>query len=159
MFIKALVNAWTDSENVWQNFDGWVEQLQKARAILRTEIDAGHSLLRDVLEDCEEGVTKFGKRKRVTIYRGGDTCFDELSEIHDPVLPLSWTTDEDRAGWFAKRFKEIRPQDGHVLCAEIDAEDILFYTNARNEDEVVIDPFSKTCRMLWHREVDSLNFY
>ena len=61
-YINAFINVWTDSENIWQNYDGWVEELGKVRAILKQELAKGRALLRDVSsEDIMEGVTKFGE--------------------------------------------------------------------------------------------------
>jgi len=67
--------------------------------------------------------------KRITIYRG-------LQDKKAKIKSLSWTLSEDKAKWFASRFRgEIK-----VYKAEIDKEDVFMYTNDRNEEEVVINP-------------------
>ena len=50
---------------------------------------------------------------------------------------LSWTTDIKVAKWFAKRWKK-----GKVYQARINKKDVFYYTNQRNEKEVVINPYT-----------------
>lgn len=64
---------------------------------------------------------------KVTIYRG---THDEKNS-----KALSWTTDYERAKWFATRFHE----DGFVLTATINKKDIVAFFNARNENELIVD--------------------
>lgn len=48
---------------------------------------------------------------------------------------ISWTTDRDVACWFAMRFAHL--DSPLVLCAEISRTDVFYYSNDRNESEVV----------------------
>jgi hypothetical protein len=48
---------------------------------------------------------------------------------------LSWTLDRDVACWFAKRYSMPNPL---VMCADVPKNSILFYSNERQEQEVVI---------------------
>lgn len=68
-----------------------------------------------------------------TIYRGQD-----LSE----EVGMSWTLSRDRAEWFAQRNAEHIDEDGEtgVIEMQVTVEDILFYDNGREEQEVVVDP-------------------
>jgi len=73
---------------------------------------------------------------------------EALSTLPDPVKiyrgaapeyarGLSWTTDPERAKWFAERYSAW---DGKVFACEIPKTKILAYFLERGEDEVVIDP-------------------
>jgi hypothetical protein len=53
------------------------------------------------------------------------------------VRGWSWTSDLDRAWWFAERFPSFG--DPAVFVATIEREHILFYTDDRNEKEFVLD--------------------
>jgi len=50
---------------------------------------------------------------------------------------ISWTIDPDVAGWFACRYasEDRKPL---VVSASVDASDILFYDNGRDEQEVIL---------------------
>jgi hypothetical protein len=50
---------------------------------------------------------------------------------------LSWTLNKDTAKWFSKRFA----QKGRVFEANISKEHIFLYTNDRNEEEIVLNPY------------------
>ncbi len=68
-----------------------------------------------------------------TIYRGQD-----LSE----EVGLSWTLSRDKAEWFAQRNTDHIGTDGEVGVIEMQVtlDDILYYDNGREEQEVVVDP-------------------
>lgn len=68
----------------------------------------------------------------LTVYRGVN--YNGLPE------GLSWTTDKNKAIWFANRFKGNNPRV-YKLDIDIskDADSILAYFSSRNEQEVVID--------------------
>lgn len=63
----------------------------------------------------------------ITIYRG--------VKPKNKVEALSWTDNYDTAKWFADRFEA----NGKVYKAQINKEDILVYTNQRNEHECIVD--------------------
>jgi|TARA_R110000824_G_scaffold56130_1_gene153931 hypothetical protein len=65
----------------------------------------------------------------VTIYRG----VRDLT--HDG---LSWTLNRDSAKWFGNRFGS-----GYLLEATVLTSDILFYSNERNEEEVLLNAVNK----------------
>jgi hypothetical protein len=68
----------------------------------------------------------------LTIYRGtfGD----------GPDSRLSWTLDEEKARWFARRLGEAGTPS--VWRAKVDSADVLGYFVIREEAEVVVDPGS-----------------
>lgn len=53
------------------------------------------------------------------------------------VRGLAWTSDLERARWFAQRFPLPNPA---VFTAEVERSDVLFYSDDRNESEFVIWP-------------------
>jgi hypothetical protein len=67
----------------------------------------------------------------VTVYRG---IQGKKSKIHG----FSWTLDIKKAEWFANRFSK----KGSVYSALISKKDIYMYTNARSEEEIVLNPFA-----------------
>jgi 5-methylcytosine-specific restriction endonuclease McrA len=67
--------------------------------------------------------------KNITVYRG-------LQGKRARVDGLSWTLDLNTASWFANRFG----QHGQVFKAVIPKKEVFFFTNARGEQEVVLDP-------------------
>jgi hypothetical protein len=53
------------------------------------------------------------------------------------VSGLSWTLDLDIACWFASRFNLPNPA---ILAASVRPDEVFFYTDGRNEQEVVVRP-------------------
>lgn len=121
---KMINQVWLDSENIWQNYMRWKELLEIS----------GRNALRGVVDE-EDAKTFNELPDRVTVYRGGRVDWEDMM---DSMPPFSWTLDIERARWFAHRF-EWKP-DCYLITAEIDKEDIYFFTDARNEQEVVVDP-------------------
>lgn len=68
----------------------------------------------------------------ITIWRG-----TSYLSIKEASRGYSWTINKDCACWFAMRFSE---KNGNplVLYADILKKNILFYSNERNEDEIVV---------------------
>jgi hypothetical protein len=60
---------------------------------------------------------------------------------------FSWTLDQPRATWFANRFKAIGIVDD-VYTMLVTKEDVLWYTDERNEQEVVLFPNQKKVEKL-----------
>ena len=67
--------------------------------------------------------------EKITIYRGVCNKKDKNG--------ISWTTNKNVATWFAKRFQKTP----FIYETKINKEDILAYTNSRNENEAIIDIF------------------
>lgn len=119
-----VIQVWTDSENIWQNYDEWVDLLERC----------GNTALQRATSKEDQEVYK-ALPKTVKLYRGGRIDWEDMM---DSRPPLSWSLDKTKAEWFARRFMEHRHEDGNLITAEIDKEDICFYTDTRNEQEVVV---------------------
>jgi hypothetical protein len=65
----------------------------------------------------------------VTVYRG-------LQGAKAKARAYSWTLNKDKANWFANRYQK----GGKVLQAQIPRDAIYFYTDSRNEKEIVLNP-------------------
>lgn len=72
-----------------------------------------------------------GLPPRVTVFRG---CGRRRARS------LSWTTDYDRAAFFARGGRWPTPPDPVIACAEVAKEHIFFVCTSRNEQEIVLDP-------------------
>lgn len=115
---KALTAAWTLAE--------WPEQHaeQEVWAMLFAAIGPvkNGALVRD---------DELGLPDPVTLYRGA---------IPSRRDGMSWTTDPERAKWFARRFDGTWNQKGEVYEITIPLEFCLArFTEGRGEDEVVVD--------------------
>jgi hypothetical protein len=84
----------------------------------------------DLLMDEDEKSIYTNLPEVVEVYRG-------LPDKKAKERGLSWTTDLQKAKWFAKRFngKECK-----VLKANINKKHIFLYTDARNERECIVNP-------------------
>jgi hypothetical protein len=106
-------SVWTDSENIWQNLDGWREVFEIT----------GHGV--------DPAVTEL-PRGELTIYRGAQEGVNEEDGF-------SWTLDRERAEWFARRFKN--PEQTPVLVtAKVHRDFVIWHLTGRGEDEIVVDP-------------------
>lgn len=84
-------------------------------------------LLMTDFDDCEYFSTL---KDPITIYRG-------LQDEKSKVKSLSWTLDEKIAKWFAHRWGK----GGKVYTATVVKEDVFCYTNQRNEQETIVNPY------------------
>jgi len=117
----VVANIWTDSENLWQNEDEWRDLWQADReGRLEYAMDDDDKLVYSNLPET------------ITVYRG---CIQGENEDG-----MSWTTAFQVAEFFAKRFAEIREGDPIILCGEVSKEDVLAYSQGRNEFEVIVLP-------------------
>lgn len=111
-FTDVLFDTWVDVE--YPNQYGkaksyWVELFSSPQRD-RTYHHQSDKLIFDALGDV------------VTVYRGGS------------IEGLSWTLDEEQAAWFADRGDE----PAALYRAEVKKEDIVLFSDAREESEVVI---------------------
>lgn len=78
---------------------------------------------------------------QLTVYRGiGENSLEE-------DLAISYTVDKEKAEWFANRSKLFAESFGctddsynEVIERYVNVSDILFYTNCREEQEIIIKP-------------------
>jgi hypothetical protein len=112
---ELLRDVLMDSENLWQ-FRGWIRSLLSMR-------EGRHHLMtfeeQDFLSKLDE---------KVVVYRG---CCPKNRR------GLSWTLDQQKAEWFAKRFNTKNPT---LLIGECKKNDIIAYFEGRNESEIIIYP-------------------
>lgn len=109
--------VWTDSENIWQHQKAWKE--------MWVSLDNPHAAM-DELETLAYG----SMPAEITIFRG----ITARSRNRDG---LSWTTNLEKARWFANRFAPPNPT---IICGEVDKAKIFAYFARRNESEIVVDP-------------------
>lgn len=109
---ELLENVWVDTENAWQHVDEWFELWQSSR---ERPADLGDSL--------PPGPD------RLIIYRG----VRDLSH-----RGISWTLSYKKAQWFAGRLL-TGDEVGYVLSAYVERNEIWYYTDQRNEQEVLAD--------------------
>lgn len=116
-YSKLLAQVWTGTEFPHQNgVPFMIESFQNAN-ILKLMNDDELKVYQELPE-------------LITIYRG-------LQTKDATILGLSWTTDKEKAIWFASRWKEEHPI---ILEAKIRKEDIFAYKTERGESEVIVNP-------------------
>jgi hypothetical protein len=111
---EILSGIWIDSENIWQHLDEWVN-LFISRGNSYYFMDENERKAFEELPD------------EITIYRGHQTKNKN---------GLSWTLNEEKAHWFAKRFKA----SGKVERKTIRKTDVIAYLLGRNEQEIIYIP-------------------
>lgn len=119
-FSTYLADAWVSSENPNQDANcdidmliSWFQQADK-KTLMVTEDYKVYTSLPDELN----------------IYRG-------VALGREPH-GLSWTADLEKAKWFAHRFDRGDKQ-GYIETAIVKKEDVLAYSNTRDEDELVVN--------------------
>jgi hypothetical protein len=127
----AVREAWIDSENIHQNLPDW-EHLFLANNCFRRNT---RSL---VMTSADSAVLDFRVTQALTgevhllkIYRGVSSPTETMG--------WSWTTNRDKAKWFANRFS-TNNLGGWVWAGEVDPRAIVAIFGDRNEAEVVVDP-------------------
>lgn len=117
----ALAELLLDSENLWQ----W------GTPRLRRLLEAPRPGRTDWMMDDEERATLAALPETVTVYRG----YDRTNK-----LGWSWTTDRDKAAWFARRFATVRGSRPRIATATVPRANVLAYFRGRGESEVFVDP-------------------
>ena len=112
---SILADIWLDSENIWQNLDQWRQLFESTRS---------GSPMTD-----EEEAALAAMPDPIPVYRGGVEDANEYG--------LSWTTDRERAEWFAVRMT-ADDEVGVVLDGLVAKKDVAAYFTGRGEDEIVV---------------------
>jgi hypothetical protein len=116
---QLVTEIWIDSENIHQNRAGWRRVWQSLRDPKLTM-------------DADDTAALAAQPDPLTVFRGVQ------SARHDK-LSLSWTTDRERAVWFARRFP--REMESPLLInGQIAKKNIFAYFVRRKESEVVALP-------------------
>lgn len=109
-----FLETWQDSENIWQNENEITLLISKiGKKTLHAAMDAEDNKLFNSLPD------------HITVYRG---CENRNKN------GMSYTLSRGKAEWFANRYSG----NGEVIEREIPKKNVLFYTNRRLEQEIVI---------------------
>jgi hypothetical protein len=117
---ETLGAIWTDSENIWQNEQYWVDALHSERE--------GREYMME--PDEREALAKLPEV--IKIYRGYDQ--------EDREYGLSWTLDKERAEWFARRlwFEDKGGVGPSLAEGEVKREHVIAYFTGRKEAEIVV---------------------
>lgn len=110
--------VWTDSENIWQNLQDWYEIWDRDEPGKMFAMDEADQEFYDSLPPVIE------------VWRGAGHL--------ESAKGLSWTTDKDRAVWFAQRFSQGEEYLSHAKVRKCD---IHAAYSCRNENEIVTDRF------------------
>lgn len=90
---------------------------------------------KDIMMDVEDQPEQLDKMPdMVRVYRGVQDCNPKTLKMK--IKALSWTTSKEKAEWFGNRWKK----GGRVYTAIIPKKDIFIFSNARQEQEVVLNP-------------------
>ncbi|MHA8059001.1 hypothetical protein [Aquirufa nivalisilvae] len=121
-YYELLGEAYNDTENAHENKEKIIELFHfgKSPKLMMNE---------DEQSEFETLPQKF------KVWRGVGVN----DEFEEDLIGSSWTTDYNRAVFFAER--NVRDEDGYPLIfgLEIDKEDVLSLITRRNENEVILD--------------------
>ena len=115
---RLVREAWIDSENIWESEDHWIELLMADRPHPELIMEAED---RQALEQTPE---------ILTVYRGYHLSGREVG--------VSWTLDEDRAVWFAKR--EVVSGLALLASGRVAKSEVIALFSERDESEIVVKP-------------------
>lgn len=121
---KLVRSIWIDCENVHQNFEGWGDIWMAEMANRQTVMDASETA----------ALLKLGEV--VEVYRGANT------EEHASI-GYSWTTDRERAIWFARRYA-VRGTGAFLAHGVVHKPHVIALFLSRNENEIVVPPEAVT---------------
>ncbi len=116
---ELLGSLWTDSDNIYQNFDAW-------KYYWHVDHPYRHRIM-----DADERKQLRAMPETFEIYRG--------VRHKKSIRGLSWTIDKNRAIWFANRYAGTTPS-AYLATATVSKSNVLAYFTGRNEKEIVITP-------------------
>jgi hypothetical protein len=123
VFWKTFADAWTDSENLWQDAEMIDRMLSSPRPHREETMTLEERRALETMPDT------------LTIYRG----FSGKGTLRG----WSWTTDREKGEWFARRPtgpQQPAPTDPTLVEATVRKSDVIAYFAGRNESEIVVDP-------------------
>ena len=128
---ELLETVWTDSENIYQNYEMWLGLLESERPerILMTTEEFRSALTMPTGEGGFAG--------ELTIFRG----YQEDPEYYDrPGMEgLSWTLNIEKAVWFARRL-QFGGRTPMLATAKVQRDDIIAFIMSREESEIIANP-------------------
>jgi hypothetical protein len=119
IYWPLVSDVWTDSENIWQNFDDWLSVWNTDAPGRRAAMDEQDLAFYNSLPED------------ITLYRG----WNGLGTPNG----MSWTTDEARGVFFAKRYA-LGGAVGYLSIGKAKKKDVFAALVGRGESEIVIDP-------------------
>lgn len=132
---SLLAAAWVDSENIREFPDVWEELLSSDRDHRKWMMDADEVDAFDRLPDT------------IKVFQGHTVDRDD---------GWSWTTDEAKAEWFARRFARLENDAPLVTYGQVEKRHVLAYLTRRGESEVLVDPdhvtVTKVVALRWEDE-------
>jgi hypothetical protein len=119
---RLLHDVWTGIENPWQ-YKRQIQRLFKGRK----------GVVRECFRDEKDWEYFQSLPDIIEIYRGC-TVLNRSG--------WSWTLSKAKARWFSRRFNDVydREVNGIVINRTIRKDIAHFYTNCRNEQEIVVNP-------------------
>src|SRR5512132_1526866 len=118
-YMRLVREVWTDSENIWQFEEEWRDPLPSGagwdKGLMNTDERGAFAALPDP----------------VPVFRG--------YSHDDGELGLSWTTDRERAEWFARRFAALTGPP-RLAVGTIPKSKVIAYLLERQESEVIALP-------------------
>jgi hypothetical protein len=125
---QLLARIWIDSENIRENQDIWHELLTEERP---------H---RELLMDEDERLALAAMPDQFLVFQG------HTHVAHDG---WSWTTNEDTAKWFARRFASFEHAEPMVTEGIVNKADVIAYFTGRNESEIIVPRELVTFTITW----------
>jgi hypothetical protein len=116
-----IASVWTDSENINQNLDQWLEVW-----------DSSIPRRFELVMDEEERAALAALPETFEIYRG--------MGAEEAADGMSWTTDKVKATWFAHRFSGLTEHMPYLATATVAKANVLAHFLGRNESEIVVLP-------------------
>jgi hypothetical protein len=124
-FCKLAADVWIDSENIHRNLDEWREVWSMVAPSNR-----------EWLHEEREWEAFQSLPDRIEVYRG--------IGVEGAENGLSWTTDVDKAQWFADRNTNLAERgidaEPILLTGTVNKSDVIAYFLQRGESEIVVLP-------------------
>jgi hypothetical protein len=121
---ESAGNIWTDSENIWQNYDNWRTIWESPRPQKKYAMDLTERKQLALMPQI------------ITVYRGVNGR--GISKNKKPGM--SWTTDKEKAEWFANRWQQFPRK---VIEGTVNKSDVHAYFAGRGESEIVATRIAK----------------
>lgn len=117
---RVVAWAYTDSENVNENFELWGELLNADRPS------------RNLMMTSAERQVLAGLPEQIKVFRG---------DVRKEATDYSWTIDKDVAVWFAKRTARMENRSRSLVLEGLVAKQhVIAYKGNRNEAELIVAP-------------------
>ena len=116
---ELLASVWIDSENIRENADEWEELLMSPRGNRHATMTEGEAM---------EFMDLPGS---IVVYQGHTLDRDD---------GWSWTTDREKAWWFARRFAQLEGSTACMTRGIVGKSSVMAYLTRRGESEILVNP-------------------